>query len=321
MAVNAFLSPNLFKAFDNNGVPLAGGKVFTYAAGTVTPIATWTDYTAGFQNPNPVVLNYRGEAPIYLLPNIAYKFLLTDASGNTIPGWPVDQILNNQLLTLYGGVDTGSANAYVLNYTANFSSLIDGIVIYFKASNTNTGPSTLNVNGLGVVNIIQQTGAPLVVGMIPGNSLIEVLYLGGSFYLISSAYTSPQAGNFTMTVSGFNPALPNQLVSYTVINNVVTLTIAPFFGISNSTFFQLSGLPLTLMPATSTSLVSITPMVDNGAVITTALALITPGSTLISLTKSSGSPSWTASGQKGNGNIVGGLPPQIYNTTITYPLT
>lgn len=51
--------------FDTNGNPLAGGKVYTYAAGTTTPLATYTDRVGGTANTNPVILDSRGEADIW----------------------------------------------------------------------------------------------------------------------------------------------------------------------------------------------------------------------------------------------------------------
>jgi len=87
------LSPTpIFKAFDNVGLPLSFGLLYTYQAGTTTPQATYTDSTGNTPNPNPVLLNARGEAQIWLNPLQNYKFLLTDAGGNQIPGWPVDNI-------------------------------------------------------------------------------------------------------------------------------------------------------------------------------------------------------------------------------------
>jgi len=47
--------------FDANGSPLVGGKVYTYAAGTTTPLATYTDASAATPNTNPVILDSRGE--------------------------------------------------------------------------------------------------------------------------------------------------------------------------------------------------------------------------------------------------------------------
>jgi len=71
------------------GVPLSGGKVYTYVAGTTTPQATFTDYTGATPNTNPVILNSRGEANIWL-GGALYKFRLTDA--NDVEIWTVDYI-------------------------------------------------------------------------------------------------------------------------------------------------------------------------------------------------------------------------------------
>jgi len=74
---------------DAAGVPLAGGFLYTYEAGTTTPQATYTDSTAATANSNPIVLDSRGEANIWLSSS-NYKFKLTDANGTEI--WTVDNI-------------------------------------------------------------------------------------------------------------------------------------------------------------------------------------------------------------------------------------
>jgi hypothetical protein len=75
--------------FDINGEPLVGGKVYTYQAGTTTPLVTYTDNTGASANPNPIILNARGEASIWLGASI-YKFKLTDA--NDVEIWTADYI-------------------------------------------------------------------------------------------------------------------------------------------------------------------------------------------------------------------------------------
>jgi microcystin-dependent protein len=74
---------------DAAGVPLAGGFLYTYEAGTTTPQATYTDSTAATANSNPIVLDARGEANIWLS-SANYKFKLTNAEGTEI--WTVDNI-------------------------------------------------------------------------------------------------------------------------------------------------------------------------------------------------------------------------------------
>jgi hypothetical protein len=192
----AFLSPSAkFVAFANGGAPLVGGQLFTYSAGTSTPVATYTDNTGGTPNSNPVVLNSRGEANVWLLPNVGYKFTLEDAAGNII--WTVDQVFNSQLLTLFGGVDTGAANAYVLNFATPFTSYANGEVIYFIPSFTNSGPSTLNVNGLGPIPIVNINGTPLGAGQITFGQTTQVMYYNGNFQLLSiGSFTGVTIGTF-----------------------------------------------------------------------------------------------------------------------------
>ena len=64
--------------FDNNGVPLAGGLLYTYSAGTTTPIVTYTSNSGSIANPNPIVLDASGRVPneIWLTPTTTYKFVL-----------------------------------------------------------------------------------------------------------------------------------------------------------------------------------------------------------------------------------------------------
>jgi len=70
--------------FDLNGNPLNGGKLETFSAGTTTPLATFTDATGLTANPNPIILDSRGEALIYLTVGVSYKFVLKDSLDNLI---------------------------------------------------------------------------------------------------------------------------------------------------------------------------------------------------------------------------------------------
>ena len=74
---------------DAAGVPLAGGFLYTYVAGTTTPQATYTDSTSATANSNPIVLDSRGEANIWLSSS-TYKFKLCDSTNTEI--WTVDNI-------------------------------------------------------------------------------------------------------------------------------------------------------------------------------------------------------------------------------------
>jgi hypothetical protein len=86
----AVLSPTAKMAFaDAAGEPLVGGKLYTYVAGTTTLQATYTDSSGAEANTNPIILDSRGEANVWLGGAI-YKFKLADADDALI--WTVDNI-------------------------------------------------------------------------------------------------------------------------------------------------------------------------------------------------------------------------------------
>ena len=87
-------SPKL-QFFDSNSIELAGGKLYTYAAGTTTPLATYTDSTGSVPNTNPVILNSRGEASVWLGSSL-YYMELHDSLGTLI--WSADNIGGNVTL-------------------------------------------------------------------------------------------------------------------------------------------------------------------------------------------------------------------------------
>ena len=78
--------------FDNNGVPLAGGKLYTYAAGTTTPAVTYTSNTGATPHANPIILDSAGRvsSEIWLTTSATYKFVLT--TSNDIQLWTKDNI-------------------------------------------------------------------------------------------------------------------------------------------------------------------------------------------------------------------------------------
>lgn len=74
------------------GIPLAGGKLITYAAGTNTPAPTYQDRDLTAANPTSITLDSTGSCLLWLDPAKSYKFVLKNALGVTQPGWPVDNI-------------------------------------------------------------------------------------------------------------------------------------------------------------------------------------------------------------------------------------
>jgi hypothetical protein len=73
-----------FQAFDSNGDPLAGGKLYSYAAGTTTPQATYTTSALTTPNANPVILDSQGRATVWLSDLLRYRMVLKTAADVTI---------------------------------------------------------------------------------------------------------------------------------------------------------------------------------------------------------------------------------------------
>lgn len=264
------LSPTVKQQFlDNNGRPLVNGKLFTYEAGSSTKLATY-DGPSGSANANPIALDFRGECSLWIPPNIAYKYVLAPASDTdppTNPIWSVDDVVSDQLVTLYGGVDTGVTNAYVLTFDANFTAYTDGIVIYWIPSNTNTGASTINVNGLGPVDIVNQNGNPLSSSQLVANQVATIMYVSGQFLLISSGIApSVVSGSFTPTWTGFGGSPPTGTIFYQKIGGLVILQCDAIgmTGTSTTTALTITNLPAILRPQTDPAARVVCMVTDNG---------------------------------------------------------
>jgi len=75
-------TPPFVQFSDSNGNPLAGGKIYSYSAGTTTPKPTYTTAAGTVQNANPVILDSAGRAVIFI--QGSYRFDVFDASDNLI---------------------------------------------------------------------------------------------------------------------------------------------------------------------------------------------------------------------------------------------
>lgn len=123
-AQNAALMPTpKLQLFTANGTPLTGGLIYTYAAGTTTPLATYTDGSASVANSNPITLDAGGFAPSIWLGSAAYKIVATDSTGVT--QWTQDNVtssvaLSSSLFSQLGG----SGGATSVGYKAPFTGTV-----------------------------------------------------------------------------------------------------------------------------------------------------------------------------------------------------
>ena len=106
--------------------------------------------------------------------------------------------------------DTGAADAYVATLSPALTAYTDGIGLSFKATNANTGASTIDVNGLGVITIKKNHDVDLDAGDIEAGQMVVLSYNGTDFEIVSqlgnTGVTSVTAGTGldggTITTSG-----------------------------------------------------------------------------------------------------------------------
>lgn len=78
---------------------------------------------------------------------------------------------------------TGTANAILITHPSNITTLTPGLEFTFRAFANNTGPVTLNVNSLGVIDIKKEVTEDLVADEIRAGQMVTVIYDGGNFQM------------------------------------------------------------------------------------------------------------------------------------------
>ena len=137
--------------FDNDGVPLAGGLIYVYDAGTTTPAATYTDSSAVTNNTNPIVLDSAGRTPaqVWLTAGSSYKFILKTSAGVTIK--TDDNIFASFELDKVVDVAVGKGGNQIATNIAVGDTALDSNTT--GTNNTAVGYDALTANTDGVQNI------------------------------------------------------------------------------------------------------------------------------------------------------------------------
>ena len=147
---------------DNNGNILSGGLIYTYGAGTTTPLATYTSNLGNTYHSNPIILDSAGRVPggeIWLTTGYGYKFVTKDANDvligtyDNIPSSAQPPITNDASSIAYepGYVLTAGSfivgQSYLITFvgTTNFQLIgasANQIGVYFIATGTGSGTGT-----------------------------------------------------------------------------------------------------------------------------------------------------------------------------------
>jgi hypothetical protein len=185
MSTNPIFGPKA-RFFDSNGDPLAGGKLYSYAAGTSTPLATYTTEAGSVANANPVILNANGEADVWTTQGVNYKFELRN-SANVVQ-WTVDNVPS-----IAGSVNTFPFGATITGVTCIGPSSSgtagtftggapNGHAIVATGDGTGSGVRATGGDNSGIA-LHGIGGAPAgtgVLGLGGGSSGVGVLGVGGA---------------------------------------------------------------------------------------------------------------------------------------------
>ena len=226
---SVLLSPvgNGQQFFDNNGVPLSGGLIYTYQAGSSTPLATYTTNSGLIPNSNPIILDAAGRTAneIWLQTGFTYKFVLQTSAGVTL------QTLDN----LYPILQTSAAttNPFTAGMIIIWSGSIGSIPAGWVLCNGSNGTPDLRdrfVIAAGSTYAVGATGGSadaivvshthtatvtdpghthgVSVGGGAGGAQIMVGNPASSTYVTSSAVTGITVANSTAGTSGTGANLP-----------------------------------------------------------------------------------------------------------------
>lgn len=221
----ANLSPTLKQRFFTaTGDPLAGGKLFSYQAGTTTPLATYTDQSESSANANPIILDANGECNVWLGDN-AYKFVLKDSSDVT--QWTVDNVnqasenlnISSNVLENFGLTASASLNALtitVTNGSGGVPSALNPVRVGFRSPTLSSGLSN-------VVNISSSLGMTLSAGSTLGHSsgvqdfiFVYLIYNNGAAEVAVSGTLYPEFALYTTVAEGGTGSADTRATIYSV---------------------------------------------------------------------------------------------------------
>ena len=207
--------------FDNLGIPLAGGLLYSYTAGTTTPQATYTSTAGTIANTNPIVLDAAGRTAneVWLTVGVSYKFVLQTPAAITIGTYDNVSGIND----ITGTITSGTWNATPIGVAyggTGLTSIPARSIPVANVANTYTTvtPAAGQSIRINAGNTAWEAYTP------PGTGVTSV---GLSAPAIFSVTNSPVTGTGTLTLGYSGTALPvanggTGLTSVGTTGNVLT---------------------------------------------------------------------------------------------------
>ena len=218
---------------DSSGNSLAGGKIYTYEAGTSTLKSLYSAADMSTMHANPLVLDSRGVAEAWGLG--AFKFVIKNSAEVTQYTWDNKTYQQPEDSSIWAGTSTGSSNAYAVTPSPALTALADGDIVTFIANHATSAAATLNVSGLGALAFVRADGTTaLTTGDITSGQIVDARYVSSSnhFRLVSQsgvlAVSSGGTGGATAAAARTNLGLSSMA---TQASSSVSITGGAIVGI------------------------------------------------------------------------------------------
>lgn len=221
------------QVFSNQGVVLAGGKVYTYVAGSTTPAATYTSSTGSVANANPITLDSAGRLtqPIWLTAGTAYKFVITDSNGVNV-GMTLDNVSGVNDLTV------AAPPVSVVTLSADYSGSISYAPLKFQSALLNTGSAYNPTTGLYTVPYTGVYLINLMLNVTPSASTI--VYASVQNQIATEYVTAGNRGMLNVTYVASLTAGDTLSASAYVTSGTLTVTAKPDGGPSRGSTLSIA---------------------------------------------------------------------------------
>jgi len=215
--------------FGSTGLPLSGGLIYTYQAGSSTPLATYSDNGGSIPNTNPIVLNSAGQTPseVWMIAGYSYKMQIQTSAGVIV------QTLDN----LYGiptssggGGGTSVPTGCILIWSGSAGSIPSGFQL---CDGTNGTPDLRNSFVLGAGNsyVVGQTGgsADAVLASHTHTATSVVTDPGHLHTTSQGGFLTPNGGTGSYSGGGSGSSITN---TNTAVTGITVATTNAASGVS-----------------------------------------------------------------------------------------
>jgi len=238
--------------FDNNGVPLAGGLVYTYTAGTTTPQAAYTTSAGSIAHSNPIVLDSAGRMPfggeIWLSQGQTYKFVLKTSASITV-----------------GTYDNISGASDPANIYATFAASSGSSLVGYTQGGTGAVATTVQTKLRETVSILDFGAVSDPSGVIDSTAAIQAaITYAWTKYRRSLSSTPSIGGSFPITkVAVIFPQGVYNISS--TINVVSNYSVCDLIGIGEAciNWTATGGTAISVLPANSQAITATPVQIKN----------------------------------------------------------